>query len=214
MHHLQASHDGCPITVSSNRIQLHSSQDPEVLQAIFVYVYSESDTVDVVFEVLHSGSWTTLARQRVPVPLFGPLCIFNGTVLRCGSTLHAHTEGGKACVVGYSKTSPVSTARPAAGAILNQLVLGHQVLSSVDARVLQLDAQLPLSLLHLKYPGRIQLSLPAAAVGTIKHILVASKDAVDASAELRLGGVVVTLNSIGTCVSTVSLGTSWLLLKS
>ena len=214
VHHLQSSFDGCPVTINSDRRQLHTPINPECMEALFVYVYTDGDSVDVVFESVENGRWTTLGTQRVPSTCFGPLCVLNGAMLPTGSSLYGHTRGGCAYALGYSKSLTVSAPLPKTPAVLSQLVLGHQVISSTDSRPLQLDPNLPLTILHLHYPGRTLVTLAPATVGTVKHIVVASKDVDDASAELKIGSVSMLLGGVGTCSSLVSVGTSWLLLKS
>lgn len=210
---LSASLDGCPLELREVPVLLHQNTDSESSNTVYVFAYPTSDAVvDLTLTTESSEQVSTVATRRLALPSYGASCVLQGCVLAPGTRLFATSAGGSSAALGYSIAAPCIPVYPAAKYVLHHMVFGEQTLALHDSRTVTLDANLPLCTLHLHTAhGRVQL--PVAAVGTMKHIVVATRAVPSGACFVELASGSVGLSRVGDALAVLCCGKSWIALN-
>jgi len=181
------SEGGYPIKVGTQKTVVHTTvEGSQQLDTIYVYAYVSRREkgpvagVQVEVSVLDKNNKEyVLTSITLPgLPCTSPTIVVNGQVKNNGSRLRIRAIDGEIGVFGWYNRSTINVP-PSVNTLIGQMTLGYQIVSfASDDETRVIDTTTPITFLttsHTTQGRSCRATLGAAAVGTIKILVMSSK---------------------------------------
>lgn len=159
-----------PLLVGADRVTIHVAiASDDQMDMIYVYAFPLTDTADVIID---DDCSNVVTRRSVGLPCFGPILIANGVSRNRGITIRGRCEHGRVAVFGrYVRSTCQNSVAMHANVITNHLILAHETLSA-GRTIRDIDASVPLTLVHADEEVESILRLGPSQIGTMKHVVL------------------------------------------